>query len=109
MYFISVVSNCPFSMHSFIQDTTDFLRKLKSIDNIPAITILATMDVTSLYTNITHADGLQTICNATLDETVSRGTCQLTNFVLTHNYFKFEADLHLQTSGTAMGTRMAPQ
>ncbi|CAM2118475.1 unnamed protein product [Caretta caretta] len=31
------------------------------------------------------------------------------SFVLTHNHFRFGGNLYLRVSGTAMGTRMAPQ
>ncbi|CAM2112924.1 unnamed protein product [Caretta caretta] len=42
------------STPSYLQDTTDFLRKLQSIGDLPENTILATMDVEALYTNIPH-------------------------------------------------------
>ena len=45
--------------NSFIQDTTDFLNKLKKIKTVPQNTIVATLDVSSLYTNITHNNGLK--------------------------------------------------
>ena len=37
---------------SYIKDTTDFLKKLEGLGNLPSGTILATLDVTALYTNI---------------------------------------------------------
>ncbi|KAJ7315893.1 hypothetical protein JRQ81_002055, partial [Phrynocephalus forsythii] len=49
---------------SYVRDTTDFLRKLKSTQNLPDNIILATMDVEALYTNIPHKDGLQAIINS---------------------------------------------
>ena len=94
---------------SYIHDTTDFLRRLQTIDNLPDNTILATMDVVSLYMNIPHADGLQAIMNIIPHSNISTTTCKLAKFVLTRNYFMFGDKLYLQTSGTAMGTRMAPQ
>uniref|UniRef100_K7G6Y6 Reverse transcriptase domain-containing protein n=1 Tax=Pelodiscus sinensis TaxID=13735 RepID=K7G6Y6_PELSI len=99
------VTNTP----SYLRDTTDFLRKLQNIDNLPNNTILATMDVEALYTNIPHEDGLQAIRNTIPEDTTANLIADLCNFVLTHNYFRFENNLYLQISGTAMGTRMAPQ
>ncbi|XP_071178031.1 uncharacterized protein [Mytilus edulis] len=51
----SHVENLP----SHIQDTTDYLRKMESMNPLPPETLLITLDVTSLYTNIPHDDGIQ--------------------------------------------------
>ena len=48
------VENIP----SYVKDTTDYLNKTSSED-LPSETILVTLDVTSLYTNIPHADGIE--------------------------------------------------
>ena len=42
---------------SYIRDTSDFLLKLKSLSAIPSTSILVTMDVNSLYTNIDQEEG----------------------------------------------------
>ncbi|CAM4669770.1 unnamed protein product [Caretta caretta] len=55
------------STPSYLRDTTDFLRKLQSIGDLPDNTILATMDVEALYTNIPHKDGLQAVKNTIPD------------------------------------------
>ena len=47
------VENLP----SHIKDTTDYLRKMENLA-IPENTTLVTVDVTSLYTNIPHDDGI---------------------------------------------------
>ena len=39
---------------SYIKDTTDLLNKLSRFNNLPDNTILATLDVTALYSNIPH-------------------------------------------------------
>ena len=70
------------------------------------------MDVSSLYTNIKHEDGIEAL-NSWLKE---NGTSQkksefigtLAKLVLTSNYFTFNRKMYLQKQGTAMGTRMAP-
>lgn len=43
---------------SFIQDTTDYLKKMESLNPLPSNTILASMDVSSLYTNIPQDEGI---------------------------------------------------
>ena len=49
------VQNLP----SYLKDTTDFLRKQDAQAPFPPDTLLVSMDVTSLYTNIPHQDGIQ--------------------------------------------------
>ena len=47
-------------------DTLDFLRKLEGINGqIPNTAIIGTFDVSSLYTNIPHKEGIHT-CSAAL-------------------------------------------
>ena len=48
-----IVENLP----SHMKDTTDYLKKMKNL-TIPENTTLVTMDVTSLYANIPHDDGI---------------------------------------------------
>ncbi|XP_059584358.1 uncharacterized protein LOC132250811 [Alligator mississippiensis] len=99
---------------SFVQDTTDLLRKLKNIDHLPSNTLLATMDVTSLYTNIPHQNGIQA-CLTYLQkqdynpEYRPKDITELIHFILTHNNFTFNNQHFLQMMGIAMGTKMAPQ
>ena len=97
---------------SFIQDTTDFLNKLSSLPILPDGTLMVTMDVTSLYTNIPHDEGT-TACHNLLrclqpTEIPIEDTALLIDFVLKHNHFEFNDRHYLQTNGTAMGTKMAP-
>ncbi|XP_074853017.1 uncharacterized protein LOC142014404 [Carettochelys insculpta] len=97
------------STPTYLRDTTDFLRKLQYIDDLPENTILATMDVEDLYTNIPHKDGINAVRNSIPDDAIAHLMAELCNFILTHNYFRFGDDIYLQISDTAMGTRMAPQ
>ena len=46
-------------MPSYIKDTTDFLLKLRSVGNVPPGSLLVTLDVRSLYTNIPHDEGVE--------------------------------------------------
>ena len=50
---------------SYIHNTPDFLRKLEAIKNqIPSTAIIGTFDVSSLYTNIPHDEGVSACCRA---------------------------------------------
>ncbi|XP_074804365.1 uncharacterized protein LOC141984839 [Natator depressus] len=97
------------STPSYLRDTTDFLRKLQSIGDLPENTILATMDLEALYTNIPHKDGPQAVGNSIPNNVTANLVAELCDFVLTHNYFTIGDNVYLQVSGTAMGTRMVPQ
>ena len=46
---------------SYIKDTTEFLDKLRSLDNIPENAILVTADVVGLYPSIPHDEGLRAL------------------------------------------------
>ena len=48
---------------SYLKDTTDFLNFIEST-KLPKNTVLVSMDVTSLYTNIPHEEGVTTVCHA---------------------------------------------
>ena len=98
---------------SYIHDTPDFLRKLNNIkDQIPNTAIIGTFDVSSLYTNIPHAEGIPASCEALSRSGHSNPPIpdirSLMTHVLTKNNFTFLDKHYLQVSGTAMGTRMAP-
>ena len=46
---------------SYIKDTTDFLKKLRSLPNLPDDITLCTVDVVGLYPNIPHNKGLSAL------------------------------------------------
>ena len=48
---------------SYLKDTTDFLNFIEKT-KLPKSTILVSMDVTSLYTNIPQEEGITTVCEA---------------------------------------------
>ncbi|CAJ0945054.1 unnamed protein product [Ranitomeya imitator] len=95
---------------SFIQDTTNLLNKLSAKGPLPEGTILVTMDVESLYSNISHQDGLNA-CKFFLENTGTDAdsVLKLIKLILTHNYFEFDNKIYLQKTGTAMGSKMATQ
>ena len=79
---------------SFIKDTSDFLKKLNELRDLPDDFILCTIDVVGFYPNIPHKEGLEAI-RKTLDkredQTISTGSlillaeCVLKNNVFEHN------------------------
>jgi hypothetical protein len=46
---------------SSIKDTTDYLQKMAALNPLPSNTTLVNMDVTSLYTNIPHSNGIEAL------------------------------------------------
>ena len=96
---------------SYIQDTTDYINKTPS-ENLPDNTILVTMDVCSLYTNIPHVEGMEACREAWDRRTIKRPPTKYLMKLLEHilklNNFVFNKKHYLQINGTAMGTKMAP-
>ena len=97
---------------SYVKDTTHFLQKIDSMGTLPSNTILVTLDVSSLYTNIPHEEGISTCAEVLATrQTEDPPTHDLTTLVATilrKNNFIFGDQHYLQIHGTAMGTRMAP-
>ncbi|CAN7951906.1 unnamed protein product [Ixodes pacificus] len=107
-----MIKDIPPSLPSYIKDTNHFLREISSL-SIPKDSFLVTLDVSSLYTNIPHDDGIAALIEA-YESHRSPGTPDgytvsiLTRLVLELNSFEFHDKFFLQISGTAMGTKMAP-
>ena len=93
---------------------THFINILNELPTLPSGSLLVTLDVSSLYTNIPQLQGKQAIaralikhrCNGTYPCNAS--IIQLLNLVLSLNNFTFNGDHYLQVGGTAMGTKVAP-
>lgn len=75
---------------------------------------LVTLDVSSLYTNISHTDAIDTI-HAIFSQPSDIPHCpplsiliSLLSFVLNNNIFTFNQEIFLQTYGVAMGMKLAP-
>ena len=89
-----------------------FLRKQDAMGPLPPETLLVLMDVTSLYTNIPHEDGIKAAEEVWETRTVKDPPTQilikLLTLVLKCNNFEFNGRHYLQIQGTAMGTKMAP-
>ena len=101
-------------IRSYIKDTTHFLSVLSSLDTLPEGAILATLDVSSLYTNIPNIEGIEA-CRIMLNRIrpnarspFNDSLIKLLTQVLSKNNFDFNEKHYLQIGGTAMGTRVAP-
>ena len=99
------------NLESYVQDTTDLVKKLDSLPEDPRKdTILVTLDVRSLYTNIPNNEGLDAIKTyfrnqaATEDRILSKVICTFLTLILTLNNFVFNGENYVQTNGASMGT-----
>ena len=97
---------------SSIQDTDDFIRRIRNITDLPSDVLLVTLDVVSLCNCIPHDFGLCShkdfLLDRNLPDIVVNGIHNMTELVLKKNVFEFNSECFLQTSGTAIGTIMAP-
>ena len=59
MYLDSFLKPLAQKVDSYIKDTAHFLQNLKRLGQLEKDTLLVTVDVTSLYTNIPHKDGIR--------------------------------------------------
>ena len=96
---------------SYVKDTPDFLAKLNSIRTKPD-SLLITMDVESMYTNIDNEAGLEAVRKAFASQPdpfrSDKHTLELLEIGLKNNDFEFNGEIFLQISGTAMGKKFAP-
>lgn len=103
---------------SYVRDSSHVLEQLRNISGLSRDTLLVSLDVTSLYTNIPNEEGI-TACHSFLQqhrkpwsilepEISNEQIMTLLRFVLTLNNFRFNDRHYLQVGGTAMGTRVAP-
>ena len=94
---------------SFVKDTGHFLRKIRDIGKVPKNAILVTMDVSSLYTNIPHREGLSAAARALEARTnrsiPTRVLIKFLSLILNLNNFCFNDKDYIQTKGCAMGSK----
>ena len=79
---------------SYIQDTTDFLRKINQIDIAPNNSYLASLNVKSLYTNIPNVEGMKSV-KTSLEKYFKQKASNTINFI-------FNCKNYLQIKGCAM-------
>ncbi len=101
-------------MDSYLKDTTHHIRKVESTGTLPPHTLLVTLDVKSLYTNIPQWEGLSVIhklLNKKRPGNVlptNQDILRLLQLVLTLNHFEFNDTYWTQISGVAMGSKSSP-
>ena len=59
-YIDGLIKHIPVILDSYIKDTTHFLREISDLQ-VPERSYLVTLDVSSLYTNIPHDDGITSL------------------------------------------------
>ena len=100
-------------LSSYVRDTGHLLWLLNDFKPQNG-TILCTLDVTSLYTNIPNDEGISAVRQSLYrhrdpnDNPTNHSICELLKLVLTCNNFQFNNKHFLQVGGTAMGTKLAP-
>lgn len=102
---------------SYMESSQHFISILNGLPPLPANCHLLCADIESLYPNIPISTGLayfeQSILYHNKDNKFFDSTdeikfiCDLTNWILTHNYFRFGDRTYHQRNGTAMGTPVA--
>ncbi|XP_057290233.1 uncharacterized protein LOC130612918 [Hydractinia symbiolongicarpus] len=97
-------------LKSYVKDTKHLIQRLQTIPAQNEHVLLVSADVSSLYTNIPHQEGVDacihfirkyrnTLPSFTPNEHVIR---TLFSFILENNYFMFLNEIYLQLLGTAM-------
>ena len=98
---------------SYLRNSIHLINILKGL-RLPNNAILASLDVTSLYTNIPNTEGINATASylskyRSADENPTNSSlCKLLELVLTTNNFCFDNKEYLQIGGTAMGIKLAP-
>ena len=101
---------CPHveTLPSFIKDTTDFVTKLQSLNNIQEGTLLVTLVMSHhLYTNISHQEGIEACIEAlntrAIQQPPTEELAELINQILMKNNFEFGDQHFLQIHGQPWG------
>jgi hypothetical protein len=97
---------------SYVRDTQDFIDRVTSLPPLPKDSLLCTLDVTSLYSNIPTEEGIAAVSERLYNDTdlkvPARPLLTLLRLVLENNVITFNGLLFVQILGTAMGTKLAP-
>lgn len=101
------------TLPSYVKDSIDLIKLLKSFDVTTDELLLVTFDVQSLYTNIPHQGGIEALQHfLSLRPPMSKPSLEcildLADIVLSNNFFRFQNEFYIQKKGTAMGSKMAP-
>ena len=97
---------------SYVNDTSEFLRKIKELGKVPDGAILVTADVVGLYLSIPHEDHLDTLSEkleTCQDKKIAKeDLLKMAKFFLKNNSLGFNSKTKQQISGTQIGTKFTP-
>ena len=99
---------------SYLKDTTNFINFIENTHILDDVA-LATLDVSSFYTNIPQTEGIDVICRHYEDHyehnlpIPTNDLRELLRLILEENSFKFNERHFIQTHGGAMGTKTAAE
>ncbi len=99
---------------SYLRDTSHFILEIFDLGKVPRDSILVTMDMCSLYTNIVILEAIKCVLRflheyrVTSQMPTNESLVEVLEAVLTLNNFQFNDENYLQVGGTAMGTKVAP-
>ena len=107
-YFLKPLAN---KHPSYVKNTSDFLNQLNMV-TIKPDSLLITLDVESMFTNIDNKTGLiaikEAFQNSPSPSRPDNELLKLLEICLTKNDFEFNGEKFLQISGTSMGKTFAP-
>ena len=104
------------TLPSYIRDSKHFLQHLESLPSLPENAVLVIADVTSLYTNIPHEEGIESVLHYMKlhPDVLPQGAPSphrigvLLETILKNYNLSFMDKHFLQLVGIAMGTNAAP-
>ena len=83
-------------LKSYVKDSTDFIKKIDNLGKILENSILVTMNVLSLYTNIPHKEGIKAVKTTLKRKTKpTRVIITFSKLILTLNNFIFNCKNYL--------------
>ena len=94
-------------VESYITNANDLVLILQNL-KIPIGSYLVSLDIKSLYTNITHEEAIMTPLRKFKSHPSKVSLLDLLKYVLKTNVFKFNDLIFTQVCGIAMGTKLAP-
>lgn len=106
------------NLPAHLSNTEEFISRLRQAfpEGLPPGSLLFTMDIAALYSNIPIEEGIQTALDLVKEhqdeiDTIGFELRELENllrFVLKNNCFRFGKNFYQQKMGVAMGNRLAP-
>lgn len=104
--------------HTYIKDTSDFIRKIEKI-KVPNEALIIVLDYESMYTNIVHDEAINAVYNTLSNDHMHQNIngikrpsidafCQLVELAVKCNNFNFNGEHFYQCRGVAMGHVASP-